>query len=758
MKPSMKKVLLILIFLSKLAFSQSISYTSTGGTTIFDLQSNGTINHVIQDKNNPDNIHAVYMSSAYNDPAFAERTVQYLYSSDKGETWSFLTNVPFAGRSGFPSISLVSSGSALISLNYTVGNLTSTTTLIDAFPGLGSFSYLGNPPCNGLWPQVIGSNSLSQTNKFYLLNSAGFTAGLSITNSSYSACSPINGSAQSSTAIYLGADGRIGIVYIADPTISPADEGDVFFIESTDNGQTFSPPLKIYDATINADNTYKGAFRGISLVYSGNTPNVVFEVTKQNTSGAYFPKEPGGIMFWSPLLSGSNPNKSKYIARNDSTGSTGYIPFYKAFGHDVLTSICRPSIGVMNNENYMGVVFMSSTPDIMIKNNDIVNYNSLYISFTGNKGLTWRQPKKITPDELKDWTYPSISSFNFTSNLYTANIVASCDSIPGSYVNNPSSGKSLAKQYFIRVNNDVIIEPVTVTATTGTIRYNDNNQLVTGGIVKALRFDETTGQVITTTTSPIDANGNYSLSFDIPYYTHYIVAYPNSEPESDFIPTYFPQTINWQTASTINSGVNNSSINIGVFRKSNSSGPNSILGVTNKSNNNILFPLPQTLIYLKSGSTFLDFSESISNGRYNFSSLSTGSYEIIATKLGYSTSTQTIQLNSPLRDSINFILDQVLVGVNSISNIIPKKFSLYQNYPNPFNPVTNIRFDIPKSSFVTIKIYNVLGKESALLLNENKSAGSYEIDFDASTLTTGVYFYRIETQEFTQIKKMILLK
>jgi len=635
-----------------------------------------------------------------------------------------------------------------------------TYTFVDAFTGLGSFTNLGSPCTSIQWPAVVASANVNLTNKFYIVGGpspVSFTSGLSLTTPTYTACQTVDSNGLANGySIAIGADGRVGIAFIK--SNSTPDAGDVNFIESIDNGQTFSSPLKIYDATINADNTYKGSFRGISLVYSGNTPNVVFEVAKQSTSGAYFPKEPGGIMFWSPLLSGSNPNKSKYIARNDSTGSTGYIPFYKAFGHDVLTSICRPSIGVMNNENYMGVVFMSSTPDIMIKNNDTVNYNSLYISFTGNKGLTWRQPKKITPDELKDWTYPSLSSFNFTSNLYTANIVATCDSIPGSYVNNPSSGKSLAKQYFIRVNNDVIIEPVTVTATTGSIRYNDNNQLVTGGIVKALRFDETTGQVITTTNSPIDANGNYSLSFDIPYYTHYIVAYPNSEPESDFIPTYFPQTINWQTASTINSGVNNSSINIGVFRKSNSSGPNSILGVTNKSDNNILFPLPQTMIYLKSGSAFLDFSESISNGRYNFSNLSTGSYEIIATKLGYSTSTQTIQLNSPLRDSINFILDQVLVGVNSISNIIPKKFSLYQNYPNPFNPVTNIRFDIPKSSFVTIKIYNVLGKESALLLNENKSAGSYEIDFDASTLTSGVYFYRLETQEFTQIKKMILLK
>jgi len=99
-----------------------------------------------------------------------------------------------------------------------------------------------------------------------------------------------------------------------------------------------------------------------------------------------------------------------------------------------------------------------------------------------------------------------------------------------------------------------------------------------------------------------------------------------------------------------------------------------------------------------------------------------------------------------------------IVGVQNISGTVPDKFSLYQNYPNPFNPVTNIKFDIPKSSFTTLKVYNALGKEIAVLLNEIKSAGSYQVDFDASALTSGVYFYRIETETFTETKRLMLLK
>ena len=88
----------------------------------------------------------------------------------------------------------------------------------------------------------------------------------------------------------------------------------------------------------------------------------------------------------------------------------------------------------------------------------------------------------------------------------------------------------------------------------------------------------------------------------------------------------------------------------------------------------------------------------------------------------------------------------------------PYKFSLEQNYPNPFNPGTIIKYSIPFSSFVLIKVYNILGNEVTNLVNEEKSAGDYEIEFNASDLPSGIYFYTIRTGKFIQTKKMILLK
>lgn len=88
----------------------------------------------------------------------------------------------------------------------------------------------------------------------------------------------------------------------------------------------------------------------------------------------------------------------------------------------------------------------------------------------------------------------------------------------------------------------------------------------------------------------------------------------------------------------------------------------------------------------------------------------------------------------------------------------PLEFALYQNYPNPFNPVTTIKYQIPQSGTVTIKVYDVLGKEIATLANEEKSAGSYEVKFDASRLSSGVYFYKIRAGEYISVRKMILLR
>ena len=98
------------------------------------------------------------------------------------------------------------------------------------------------------------------------------------------------------------------------------------------------------------------------------------------------------------------------------------------------------------------------------------------------------------------------------------------------------------------------------------------------------------------------------------------------------------------------------------------------------------------------------------------------------------------------------------IGIQQISLNVPGDFSISQNYPNPFNPATNIEFSIPKASFVKLTVYDVSGRELETLVSQNMTAGTYKADWDASKYSSGVFFYTLTTDGFTQTKKMMLIK
>ena len=113
---------------------------------------------------------------------------------------------------------------------------------------------------------------------------------------------------------------------------------------------------------------------------------------------------------------------------------------------------------------------------------------------------------------------------------------------------------------------------------------------------------------------------------------------------------------------------------------------------------------------------------------------------------------------------INGIQYGVILGVEPIGSIVPDKFKLHQNYPNPFNPITKIRFSVPlykggeRGIHTKLSVYDILGGEIQILVNEALKPGKYEIEWNASAYSSGIYFYRFLTNEFSEIKKMILIK
>jgi Secretion system C-terminal sorting domain len=163
----------------------------------------------------------------------------------------------------------------------------------------------------------------------------------------------------------------------------------------------------------------------------------------------------------------------------------------------------------------------------------------------------------------------------------------------------------------------------------------------------------------------------------------------------------------------------------------------------------------------------------INSLKRNYNGLSSPSYNFSIVKdlgLNYEFWWELVGYENILKGAIiNGIVygDTTVVGVNDPDNTI-KEFSLYQNYPNPFNPITKIKFVIPKSSFVSLKVYDVLGREVATLVNEEKQPGSYEVEFSAKggsasggnahNLSSGIYFYKLQAGSYSSTKKMIYLK
>lgn len=110
------------------------------------------------------------------------------------------------------------------------------------------------------------------------------------------------------------------------------------------------------------------------------------------------------------------------------------------------------------------------------------------------------------------------------------------------------------------------------------------------------------------------------------------------------------------------------------------------------------------------------------------------------------------------RGDVSVGLTNISISVKEIKAVIPTKYNINQNYPNPFNPTTNIIFAIPNLSDVKIAVYDISGKEIEVLVNEQIQAGTYQTDWNASNYASGVYFARIQAEEFQKTIKMTVLK
>lgn len=285
----------------------------------------------------------------------------------------------------------------------------------------------------------------------------------------------------------------------------------------------------------------------------------------------------------------------------------------------------------------------------------------------------------------------------------------------------------------------------------GIVRYNDNNQPVTSGMVKAVKYDSLLNKVTVIDSAQIQSNGTYTI-FGLPSIEIDFMAYEDDE--LDYVPTYYDTTIYWQHAITLTPTINLNNIDITVKRINNSG--NGIRHIAGRITTGNDLGLSDAVVYAKIGSLFKNYAISGANGYFYIDSLQDGSYTLVVDRMGYLPASINVVLSGSSIDNLNIPLI-FYTGLSNITGELPVDYSL-SNYPNPFNPTTNILFDIIKTGNVKLTLYNLLGEELKVLVNEKLNAGKYKISFDGSRLASGVYFYKLETENFTGTKKMVLLK
>ncbi len=251
-----------------------------------------------------------------------------------------------------------------------------------------------------------------------------------------------------------------------------------------------------------------------------------------------------------------------------------------------------------------------------------------------------------------------------------------------------------------------------------------------------------------------DSNGNYTVN-GLAQGSYYLMFTAHG-----YQSQFYPNASTWETASTISVTSSVTGINVTLAQDTSTmlTGGGDVTGDVHSSNGSALAGV---LVTLKdSQGNVVGTAVTDVNGSYSIAGMVQGNYTITASFSTYSSQQQTTTYNpsSGSTQVSNFTLPQSTTGITTPPSSMPSHFSLDNNYPNPFNPSTVIGFSLPYSTHVTLEVYNVLGQKVAQLVNGNLAAGHYAYSFNANNLSSGVYLYRIQTDKFVSVKKMLYTK
>jgi|GEM_PF-3111276 len=437
--------------------------------TGYDLQSNSSAQQLWYDHTN-NTLNAVFTTSQQT-TGWTDRTCTYFYSMDGGVNWTNVGNVPppaTAGgaHSGFPAIHGLSFPSVVI-MNHSAfgGGQNRAQVFINSAPGEYDFVNFdpGMPPDPGggaIWPRLTVSNDDSKVIFGASINLTDppffqYTNVLDINGGTFTGFQYYDGDQAETLSLAVAEDGTVGHLYLG-------REGEVFYRESEDNGETWGSAEMIFEPYSEpGDTNIWGSIRGLDLVFIGNTPCAVFEVYYQTSTG-FFPALNSDIRFWSPTVTGDT---TWVIA------DTNNVPYYQHFfsgdNHDVMCALARPVIGKSIDDRALFVAFQATTENRNTTLDSTTHYAGYFMMST-DSGKTWTTPEKFTPETPSlDWDWASIAEKNPVSgDVCTVHIVMQGDPNGGSQVNGSLPGVTAGFYHFsaevdlppaVGVNDDYVL-------------------------------------------------------------------------------------------------------------------------------------------------------------------------------------------------------------------------------------------------------------------------------------------------------------
>jgi len=282
----------------------------------------------------------------------------------------------------------------------------------------------------------------------------------------------------------------------------------------------------------------------------------------------------------------------------------------------------------------------------------------------------------------------------------------------------------------------------------GTVRYSDDNSIVSSGTVEAR---DLSGLLIST--AQINQDGSYSIL--VPSVTLDLIGIPDIGPEEDhYVPTYYPNKTDWQTAQTICATAPLTNVDIYATRLTtgqNSPFCSNVSGIITLKNK----PVNNAIIYAKRDNNYYGYAITDNKGFYEINGLPIGDYILVIHRIGASSSTLNITLTMEGLNNVVLNLEEAPFFNNMT---VPGNYKLGQNYPNPFNPETKIDYSVPVSGNVKLAVFNSAGQLVKELVDGFVNAGNYTASFGGTNIASGIYYYKLEANGFAETRKMILVK